>query len=219
MGQWISLDTPRGQVAAWHATPDSTPQGGLVVIQEIFGANAHIRSVADGFAAAGYEVLAPAFFDLVEKGVELAYDNAGTNRGRALVEALRVDAALDVVDTAAKALAGAGKVGTVGYCWGGSIALLSALRLGLPSVSYYGARNIRYLDEKPRAPVMFHFGSLDASIPAEAIQQHRQRLPRMETFVYPAGHAFNRRGDPHYHADSADLALQRTLAFFSENLR
>jgi carboxymethylenebutenolidase len=135
MGHWITLETARGQVAAWHATPVSAPKAGLVVIQEIFGANAHIRSVAEGFAAEGYEVLAPAFFDLVEKDAELAYDAAGTDRGRALVDALGVDAALEVVDAAARALASAGKVGTVGYCWGGSIALLSALRLGLPSVS------------------------------------------------------------------------------------
>ncbi|WP_305804730.1 dienelactone hydrolase family protein [Stenotrophomonas sp. YIM B06876] len=219
MGNWITLDTARGPVAAWHTTHTAAPRGGLVVIQEIFGANAHIRAVADGYAADGYEVLAPAFFDLVEKDVELDYDAAGRDKGLALVEALGVDAALAVVDAAAKALAGAGKVGTVGYCWGGSIALLSALRLGLPSVSYYGARNTRYLDEKPWAPVMFHFGSLDTSIPPEAIQLHRQRLPSMQTFVYPAGHAFNRKGGPQYHADSADLARERTLAFFSENLR
>ncbi|MCW4453250.1 dienelactone hydrolase family protein [Flavobacterium sp. MXW15] len=219
MGHWTTLDTARGQVAAWHAAPTSRPLGGLVVIQEIFGANAHVRAVADGFAAAGYEVLAPAFFDLVEKNAELDYDPAGRDKGLALVEALGVEAALEVVAAAAAALAPAGKVGTVGYCWGGTIALLAALRLGLPSVSYYGARNLRYLDEKPQAAVMFHFGSLDGRIPGEAIQQHRERLPQMPVFVYPAGHAFNRDGDPHYHEASARLARERTLAFFSENLR
>lgn len=219
MGQWVTLDTPRGPVNAWHAAPAASPKGGLIIIQEIFGTTAHIREVADRYADDGYEVLAPAFFDVVEKNVELPYDHDGMTRGRALVDALGVDAAVDVVEAAANALADAGRVGTVGYCWGGSIALLSALRLGLPSASYYGARNTRFLDETPRAPVMFHFGSQDTSIPAEAIQQHRQRLPQMQTFVYPAGHAFNRAGDPHYHADSAELARERTLAFFSENLR
>ncbi|NEL41666.1 MAG: dienelactone hydrolase family protein, partial [Xanthomonas perforans] len=109
----------------------------------------------------------------------------------------------------------AGKVGTVGYCWGGSVALLSAIRLGLPSVSYYGGRNTQLLDETPKAPVMFHFGEQDTSIPPEAIQAHREKLPQMETFVYPTGHAFNRSIDPtHYDADSAERALERTLGFF-----
>ncbi len=219
MGHWTTLETERGQVAAWHATPAAPPRAALVVIQEVFGANAHIRAVAEGFAEAGFEVLAPAFFDLVERDVELDYDDAGLARGRELVQALGTDAALDIVAAAARVLAPTGKVGTVGYCWGGTIALLSAIRLGLPSVSYYGARNAAFLGEMPKAPVMFHFGSEDPSIPAEAVQQHHERLPQMQLFEYPAGHAFNRAGDPHYHEPSARLARERTLTFLSENLR
>ena len=133
-------------VRAWQALPDATPRAGLVVIQEIFGANAHIRHVAGQYAAAGYAVLAPAFFDPLAPGLELDYDAAGTARGKALVDELGVDRAVDIVDAAARALAGYGKVGTVGYCWGGTIALLAAQRLGLPSASYYGARNVPFLD-------------------------------------------------------------------------
>lgn len=219
MGSWTTLDTPHGQVAAWHATPTGAPSGGLIVIQEIFGANEHIRDVAEGFAAQGYEVLAPAFFDLVEKDVQLPYDPEGVKRGLELVGALGVDKALDIVKAAATRLSPAGKVGTVGYCWGGSIALLSALRLGLPSVSYYGARNTQFLDETPKAAVMFHFGEQDKSIPPEAIQQHRDKLPQMETFVYPADHGFNRDVGHSYAPDSAQLALERTLGFFTVQLR
>ncbi|HBK47480.1 MAG TPA: carboxymethylenebutenolidase [Xanthomonadaceae bacterium] len=219
MAHWTTLDTPHGQVEAWHALPSGTPRGGLVVIQEIFGVNAHVREVAEDFAAQGYEVLAPAFFDLVEKDLQLPYDNGGVERGLELVGEVGVDKALDVVAAAATVLAPAGKVGTVGYCWGGTIALLSAIRLGLPSVSYYGARNTRFLDETPRAPVMFHFGERDRSIPPEAVQQHRDKLPQMQTFVYPADHAFNRSVGHNYEPDSARLARERSLGFFAEHLR
>ena len=231
MGQWIPLDTPAGRIAAWLAEPAGAARGGLVVVQEIFGANAHIRAVAEGYAADGYVVLAPAFFDPVEPGVELGYDQAGTARGRELVAQLGLDAALQIVAAAAAwlqaRLAGRGEpnaVGTVGYCWGGTVALLSALRLGLPSVSYYGARNLPFLEDpqlvaKPRAPVMFHFGQDDPLIPDAAVQAHRQALPGMEVFTYPAGHAFNREVDADaFHAASAALARQRSLAFFAGHL-
>ena len=231
MGQWIPLDTPAGRIAAWLAEPAGAARGGLVVVQEIFGANAHIRAVAEGYAADGYVVLAPAFFDPVEPGVELGYDQAGTARGRELVAQLGLDAALQIVAAAAAwlqaRLAGRGEpnaVGTVGYCWGGTVALLSALRLGLPSVSYYGARNLPFLEDpqlvaRPRAPVMFHFGQDDPLIPDAAVQAHRQALPGMEVITYPAGHAFNREVDADaFHAASAALARQRSLAFFAGHL-
>mgnify|MGYP003607384300 FL=1 len=231
MGQWIPLDTPAGRIAAWLAEPAGAARGGLVVVQEIFGANAHIRAVAEGYAADGYVVLAPAFFDPVEPGVELGYDQAGYAHGRELVTKLGLDAALQIVAAAAAwlqaRLAGRGEpnaVGTVGYCWGGTVALLSALRLGLPSVSYYGARNLPFLEDpqlvaRPRAPVMFHFGQDDPLIPDAAVQAHRQALPRMEVFTYQAGHAFNREVDADaYHAPSAALARQRSLAFFAGHL-
>ena len=231
MAHWIQLDTAAGRVAAWLAEPAGAARGGLVVVQEIFGANAHIRAVAEGYAADGYVVLAPAFFDPVEPGVELDYDPAGTAHGRELVTQLGLDAALQIVAAAAAwlqaRLAGRGEpnaVGTVGYCWGGTVALLSALRLGLPSVSYYGARNLPFLEDpqlvaSPRAPVMFHFGQDDPLIPDAAVQAHRQALPGMEVFTYPAGHAFNREVDADaYHAPSAALARQRSLAFFAGHL-
>ncbi|KRG44659.1 carboxymethylenebutenolidase [Stenotrophomonas panacihumi] len=218
MGHWTTLDTPHGQVTAWHAKPAGQPRGGLVVIQEIFGVNEHMRQVGEDFASAGYEVLVPAFFDPVEKDAQLPYDQAGTQRGLEMVKALGMDRAVDIVQAAATALAPAGKVGTVGYCWGGSVALLSAIRLGLPSVSYYGARNVQFLDEPLKAPVIFHFGEQDKSIPPEAVQAHREKLPQSPVYVYPADHAFNRDVGPHYAPESAKLARERTLAFFADNL-
>jgi len=218
MGHWTTLDTPHGQVAAWHAQPAGQPRGGLVVIQEIFGVNEHMRQVGEDFAAAGYEVLVPAFFDLIEKDAQLEYDAAGTERGKQMITALGMDKAVDVVQAAATMLAPAGKVGTVGYCWGGTVALLAAIRLGLPSVSYYGARNTQYLDQAPKAPVIFHFGEQDKGIPPEAVQQHREKLPQMPVYTYPADHAFNRDVGPHWDPASARLARERTLAFFADNL-
>ncbi|AMJ57083.1 MULTISPECIES: dienelactone hydrolase family protein [Stenotrophomonas] len=219
MPTWITLPTPLGPVRAWQALPAGTPRAGLVVIQEIFGANAHIRHVAEQYAAEGYAVLAPSFFDLIEPDLQLDYDTAGATRGKALVNELGVDRAVTVVEAAAGVLAQYGKVGTVGYCWGGTIAMLAAQRLGLPSASYYGARNVPFLDTPFKAPAIFHFGDKDASIPASAVAAHREKQPDLPVYVYPADHAFNREVGMHYHAPSADLARERTLAFFSENLR
>lgn len=222
MGRWTSLDTPHGQITAWHAAPAIPARGGLIVIQEIFGANEHIREVVEDFAAQGFDVLAPAFFDLIEKNPQLPYDQTGVRQGLALVEKIGVDKAVDIVAAAAAALTGycspGARIGSVGYCWGGTIALMAATRLGLPSVSYYGARNIQFLHETPKAAVMFHFGKQDKSIPPETVQAHREKLPEMELFTYPADHAFNRNAGPSYAPECARLARERTLRFFAEQL-
>ena len=219
MGHWTKLDTAHGQVSAWRAEPSGTPRGSIVVIQEIFGVNAHIRSTAEDFATHGYVALAPAYFDVIETGVELDYDTDGIAKGRELITELGLEAAVDITAAAVRELAKiGGKVGTVGYCWGGTVALLAALRLGLPSASYYGARNVPFLQETPRAPVIFHFGERDASIPPEMVALHREHLPQMPLHTYPAGHGFNCNVRADYDAPSAALARQRTLAFFSEHL-
>lgn len=220
MGHAINLNTNRLHcIGAYLAQPAGTPRGGVVVVQEIFGVNAHMRAVADRFAEAGYTAIAPCFFDHLETGVELGYDEAGFARGRALVAELGLEQAVDDVASAAESIASAGRIGVVGFCWGGTVALRAAQRLGLPAVSYYGARNAAFLDQPPKAPVMFHFGENDPSIPPQTVQQHREKLPQMAVHSYPAGHAFNRDVDPHaYDAPSAELAWQRTLAFFAREL-
>jgi len=219
MGQNINIPTTRTQcIGGYLAQPQGKPKGGIVVIQEIFGVTAHIRHVADRFAEYGYTAIAPAFFDHLESGVELGYDQVGANKGKQLVNELGLERALEDVASAAESIASAGKIGTVGYCWGGTVALLAALRLGLPSVSYYGARNLPFLHETPKAPVMFHFGEKDHSITPEMVAKHREALPQMELFTYPADHAFNRDGSAPYHEASAKLALERTLVFFEKHL-
>jgi len=221
MGRDIAFETPQGSVSGWRADPIGAPRGGLIVVQEIFGVNAHMRSVADRYAAEGFVALAPAYFDPVERGVELGYDQEGFTRGKALVMALGFDHAIAITHAAAKLLQDEGlHVGVVGFCWGGSVALLANLRLGLPAVSYYGARNVSFLDEPLRAPMQFHFGERDSSISADDIELHRTKFPRADINVYPAGHAFNRDVDPKaFDPASARLAHTRTLAFFDDALR
>lgn len=216
------LDTPHGPVRAWRADPGGPSRGAVLVIQEIFGVNPHIRSVASRFADEGFVALAPSLFDPVQRGVELAYEQAGVDRGRALVAALGVDAAVDILAAAADLLHGEGlRVGAVGFCWGGSVAFLCNTRLGLPAVGYYGARSVPFLDEPARAPLMFHFGECDTSIPASDIALHREKQPHAQVFVYPAaGHAFNRDVDASvYEPASAALAWERTIDFLAETLR
>ncbi|WP_342315220.1 dienelactone hydrolase family protein [Lysobacter sp. FW306-1B-D06B] len=222
MAHWIDLETLDGPVRAWRADPAGPSHGAVIVLQEIFGANAHIRAVAERFAAAGFVALAPALYDPVAPGIELGYDEAGTQRGVALRNELGFDRAVDIVSAAAESLGEEGlRVGAVGFCWGGSVAFLANARLGLPAVSYYGARTLPFLDEPLRAPMMFHFGQADTSIPADAVEQHRHKQPRATIHVYAgAGHAFNREVDNDvYDPAAAETAWRRTIEFLEENLR
>jgi carboxymethylenebutenolidase len=231
MGEMIQLNTTRQQcIGAYLAKPGSHPKGGLVIVQEIFGVNAHMRSVVDRYAALGYVAIAPAFFDHVETGVELDYDPASFARARELVAATPFDRVVEDIASAAQSIHSAGPIGVVGYCWGGTAALLAATRLGLPSVSYYGSRNVNFLDEKLKAPVQFHFGEEDGSTPPAAIARHRAELhfvkhsgcdekQDVEIYTYPAHHGFNRDVTPDvYDAASAQLALDRALRFFDRHL-
>lgn len=221
MGHWIDIATPHGSVRGWRADPSGPSKGAVLVVQEIFGVNAHMRSVADRVAAAGFVALAPALFDVVEPAVELQYQPEDFQRGRALATALGFDAAIDLLEASADLLQNEGlRVGVIGFCWGGSLALLCNTRLGLPAVDYYGARSLPFLDEPLRAPLLCHFGERDSSIPAADIARHREAYPQAKIFVYPADHAFNRDVDPRAHEpNSAQQAWQRTLEFLQESLR
>jgi carboxymethylenebutenolidase len=207
-------------VRAFVARPDGEPKGCVVVAQEIFGVNDHVRWVlSEQYAAAGYLAVAPAFFDRIEPGVELGYGEDGFARGRALVGELGMDAPMRDVRAAAEQVGEGLPTGVVGYCWGGTVAFLAATRLGLPSVGYYGARTVGFLHERPQAALMLHFGDKDAHIPLETVRQISAAQPSVPCHLYPAGHGFNRFGHPDWHEDSAKLALARTLAFFAQHLR
>ena len=219
MGQWIALQSPSGEISAWRAEPVGSPLGALVVVQEIFGVNGHIRSVVDRFAEAGYSAIAPALFDHFEPRVELGYDKDGVEAGRDLVGRLGFERAVQDVDAAARLLDAPHRTGVVGFCWGGTVAFLANTRLGLPAVSYYGGRTVPYLQERTHAPLMLHFGESDPIISPADVQRHHEALPAAEIHVWPAGHGFNcdQRGD--YNATVAIKAMQCTLAFLALNLR
>lgn len=219
MGNFIQIPTAGMHcINAYRADPAGAPLGGIVVVQEIFGVNAHIRRVVDGYAEAGYVAIAPALFDYVEAGVELDYDDAGVARGRALVAEVGFDRAVETVASAAQAIASAGRKGVVGYCWGGTVSFLCATRLALPAVVYYGGRSVPFLDERAQAPLLFHFGERDPIIPPEHVALHRAKQPQAQIHVYPAGHGFNCDARADYDPASAALARERSLAFFAQQL-
>ena len=219
MGEWIPLTTPAGPVRAWLARTEQPPKGAVVVVQEIFGVNPHIRSVTDRFAKAGFTAMAPAVFDVVRPDVELGYDEGGVAVGRELTAELGIDRALQIVSASARWLRESGhRVGAVGFCWGGTVAMLANTRQHMPSVTYYGGRSVPFLNEPAQAPMLFHFGEHDPIIPPDDVQKHRLHHPDARIHVYDAGHGFNCEARRDYDADAATLAWSRTLDFLTEHL-
>lgn len=221
MASRMQLNASDGhRLAAHHAAPDGARKGGLVVIQEVFGVNAHIRSVCDGFARNGYEVIAPALFDRIKPGVELGYDEAGIAEGRALVGELGWEHPVADVWAAATHLDPRGHVGVVGYCWGGTVAWLAASRLDIGcAAAYYGRQIVDFPEDHPRCPTIAHFGAEDALIPQASVEQVRAANPDVPVYLYPgAGHGFNCDARADFRADAAAAALQRTLDLFTRTL-
>jgi carboxymethylenebutenolidase len=220
VGTWIELAAEDGhRLGAYRAEAKGKRRGGLVVLQEIFGVNAHMRDVANGFAAEGYECVAPAMFDRVERGIDLGYGDADIAKGRDLRAALNLDKAVLDMKAAAERLAAAGKVASVGYCWGGSLAWLTATRLPMAAVvGYYGGQIVPYVHEKPRCPVMLHFGEKDTGIPLADVETIRRAHPQVTIHLYPAGHGFNVPERASYDGTAAKLARERTLAFLAQHL-
>lgn len=209
------------ELDAYVARPTGEPIAGLVVIQEIFGVNAHIRSVADGYAQDGFLAVAPALFDRVERGVELGYGEQDMPKAMQIRKRLKID---DMLRDAAAALDYARresgkKVGIIGYCLGGSIAWLAATRSNPDAaVGYYGGLIPQHADEKPHCPVMLHFGKNDQHIPPDAVEEIHQAHPDIPIYLYDAGHGFNCDARAAYDAPSAKLARQRSLEFLKQNL-
>jgi len=222
MGRMITLKCSDGvEIGAYRADPAGAPRGAIVVVQEIFGVNKHIRDVADRYAAEGYLAIAPALFDRLEKNVDIGYEGAERAHGMELVGKSPRELALRDIAAAVEVAKSAGKVGIVGFCWGGALAWFSAAEMpGISAaVGYYGGGILGAKDLKPKVPIMLHFGEQDANIPAAGVREFAAARPDIPVYLYPAGHAFNRAADPHaYHAPSAELALKRTLEFFAKNL-
>jgi carboxymethylenebutenolidase len=221
MGKAIELKAKDGfTLGGYRADPTGTPKGGLVVIQEIFGVNHHIRAVCDSFAEQGYVAVAPAMFDRGKPGVELGYDKPGMEEGVKIRAGLDQDHSLLDVQAAIDAAKAGGKVGVVGYCWGGSLAFLAATRLsGLAcAVGYYGGTIAKHADEKPKVPVMLHFGEKDHGISMSDVEAVKKARPEIEVFTYNADHGFSCDERPSFDLASHELALERTLGFFKKHL-
>ena len=229
MGKFIDFTSADGFVfPAYVAEPAGTPKAAVVVLQEIFGVNSHIRSVADGYAAAGYLAVAPATFHRVRPGVDIGYTDADMKTGmelKAAVEALPAPGVLQdiqaAIDHAAKSTGGK-KVGIVGYCWGGLLTWRAAATLsGLSAaVPYYGG-GVTAGDEparRPACPVLAHFGDQDHWIPLDTVEAFKKAQPGVEVHVYAANHGFNCDQRGSYNEAAATLAKQRTLAFFASHL-
>jgi carboxymethylenebutenolidase len=221
MGAFIDLKASDGfEISAWRADPAAKPRGAVVVIQEIYGVNHHIRGVADFFASQGYLAIAPALFDRAEKGVDLGYDGAGRQAGMAIMGKLDNEKmALDVAAAVSVAKEG-GKVAVVGYCLGGSLAYLAACRLRdvAAAVGYYGGRILDYQDDAPKVPTILHFGEKDAHIPVARVKEFAASHPDLPVYLYPADHGFNCDERASYDAPSAALARTRTLEFLAKTI-
>ena len=226
MGQFINLTAKDGfTFSAYVAEPSGKPKGGIVVVQEIFGVNSHIRSVADGYAAEGYLAVAPATFHRVKPNVELGYnaeDMAAGSALKAAVEALPAPGVLQDLQASIDYAAKAGKVGIVGYCYGGLLAWRAAAELsGLAaSTPYYGGGMTTEAESarKPKVPVLAHFGAKDKHILLDGVEAFKKAHPEVEVQIYDADHGFNCDQRGSYDAPAAKLARERTLAFFAKHL-
>ncbi len=221
MGSMIQLTAADGhKLAAYRADPSGKARGGIVVIQEIFGVNSHIKQVADGFAADGYVAIAPAMFDRVQKDVNLGYSPEDIAKGREVRGKVTNDMAVKDAEAAVKAAAGAGKVGIVGYCWGGLVTWLAAAKVpGLAcAVPYYGGGILDNAELAPRVPLMGHFGDKDQHIPVEGVKKLAAKYPQHQIFIYSADHGFNCDHRGSYNAPAAKQARARTLEFLRKHV-
>ena len=202
------------------AQPNGTPLGGLVIIQEIFGLNNHIKSIADRYACEGYLVTAPALFDRIDKGIELNYESKDIIKGRDLKNATGDELPLKDIDAARSIASAAGKVGIIGFCWGGTLAWLAACKVpGFTCASsYYGGGIAGLISFTAKCPVIFHFGRKDQAIPPEEVEIIRVSQPDNHVYLYPAGHGFNCDKRRDFEPTSSKIAEERTLEFLKKNL-
>jgi carboxymethylenebutenolidase len=224
MGQWLTLAAADGfKLQAYRADPPAgsgQARGGLVVVQEIFGVNEHIRNVCDSYAAEGFVAIAPALFDRVERDVAMGYAPEDIARGRELKAHAKTDGALSDVAAARASVAPTGSVGVIGYCWGGFISWMAAARLNgfACAVCYYGGGMTEAVDETPQCPVMAHFGERDAGIPIDSVRRFAAAQPKVEVLTYDAEHGFNCDQRKSYNPAAAQLARERTLEFLRKHL-
>jgi len=220
MGEFTTIMARDGhEFQAWLAAAPGRPRGAVVVLQEIFGINSHIRKVTDGFAAQGYTAIAPSLFDRVRRGIELGYTPADLQEGMGYRKQLDPEATGRDIAAAVAVVKHSGRTGAVGYCWGGALAYLAAGELPLACAVVYYGRVTSDLERKPRCPVMYHYGTEDKSIPLADVERIRAAYPEAPVYTYDgAGHGFNNEDRESYRPQAAALARTRTLEFLARRL-
>jgi carboxymethylenebutenolidase len=222
MGTQIELTASDGhRLGGYRAEPSGAPRGGVVVVQEIFGVNSHIRAVCDRIAQMGYVAVAPAVFDRFERGFECGYSPDEIQHARGFLGNIDWDAMMRDIDAAVDSVRSAGPVAVVGFCMGGSVAFLAATRLDgiAAAVGFYGGRIVKDADEVPRCPTQLHFGAEDGGIPLADVEAIRAKRPDCEIHVYEgAGHGFNCDERASYHPEAAAQAWQRTADWLERHM-
>jgi carboxymethylenebutenolidase len=220
MGEFTTIMARDGhEFQAWLAAPAGRPRGAVLVIQEIFGVNSHIRALTDDFAACGFTAIAPALFDRVRRGIELGYSSTEMQEGAGYRKQIAPDKALLDLAAALAVVKHSGRAGCVGYCWGGALSYLAACRLTVACAVVYYGKVTEYLDEKPRCPVIYHFGSADQSIPPADVERVKAAYPQAPLYIYSgAGHGFNCDQRGSFDPQAAALAHGRTLEFLNRYL-
>jgi carboxymethylenebutenolidase len=216
LGDHFELQAADGhRLGAYRADPDGEAMGGIVVLQEIFGVNHHIRSICDRLAGEGFVAIAPALFDRITPDFESGYSDEEVTNARTFISKVDWDAMLVDVEAAANTLTGGQPKIVVGFCLGGSVAYLAAVRQDgfSASVCFYGGKIVAYADEAPRCPTQMHFGEQDHGIPLSDVEIIREKRQDCDIHIYPAGHGFNCDERANYHQESAALAWERMLAF------
>ena len=223
MGKHVNLTAADNfKLGGYRADPAGAPKGGLVVIQEIFGVNSHIRNVTDRLAKEGYVAVAPALFDRQTPDFQSGYTPDEVANARKFIASPDWDAMLRDTQAAIDEIKGAGPIGIIGFCMGGSVSFLAATRLnGLKAaVCYYGGAIVKFADEKPKCPVQMHFGAQDHGIPLTDVETIKMKRPEAEIFIYDdAGHGFHCDERSAFHKPSADIAWGRTTEFLKKNLK
>ena len=223
MGEQFTLTASDAfKLGAYRADPAGTPKGGMVVIQEIFGVNQHIRAVCDAVAKEGYVAIAPALFDRKVPNFECGYTPDEIAEARKHIANPDWAAMLRDTEAALQEIKSVGPVGIMGFCLGGTMSFLAAARLdGLKAaVCYYGGGIVNFADEKPKCPTQMHFGEHDHSIPMSDVEIIKQKRPDCEIYVYnDAGHGFHCDERASFHEESASVAWQRTMAFLEKNMK
>lgn len=222
MGKQFSLTAADNHsLGAYRADPAGTPKGAMVVVQEIFGVNSHIRNVCDRLAAEGYVAIAPALFDRFVRDFQSGYSPDEVAHARSYLAKIEWPKILLDIQAALDEVKPAGPLGVIGFCLGGSAAFLSATRInGLKAaVAFYGGQIVKFADEKPKCPVQMHFGETDASIPMSDVAIVKEKRPDCEIYTYPAGHGFYCDERASFHNPSATLAWERTIAFLDKHMK